>query len=370
MKEIQSVAIIGMGALGLLFGDILQRGGAKVCFIADEQRQAKVAHTPITINGEARRFDMIAPDQIGASFDLILFAVKATGLKQAMADAARAIGEDTAIVSLLNGITSEALLAERFGARNVVGCVAQGMDAVREGTSLRYTHPGMLVIGAQDSEQEPALARVAKLFARSDVPFQIDSDIRHRLWSKFMLNVGVNQVVMAAEGTYATVQRAGAARERMIAAMREVIALAQLEGVCVTEDDLRYYVDLMDTLSPDGMPSMRQDGLAHRPSEVELFSGTVCQMAKKHGLSVPINEALYREICTMEADYMNTTKTFHAETVTDEIVRWIQDFFAKNGPDCNTVVGISGGKDSSVAAAKLSPLPSDYQVPKHWAKSA
>jgi len=71
----------------------------------------------------------------------------------------------------------------------------------------------------------------------------------------------------------------------------------------VTEDDLDEYLRLMDTLSPEGMPSMRQDGLARRPSEVELFSGTVLRLAAKHGLDTPVNAALYREIRAMEAQY-------------------------------------------------------------------
>ena len=118
-----------------------------------------------------------------------------------------------------------------------------------------------------------------------------------------MLNVGVNQVVMVCEGNYGTIQRPGEPRERMIAAMREVMALSALEGIPVTEADLRYYTELLDTLDPEGMPSMRQDGLARRKSEVELFSGTVCRLAAKHGLAVPVNARLYRDITEMESVY-------------------------------------------------------------------
>ena len=42
---------------------------------------------------------------------------------------------------------------------------------------------------------------------------------------------------------------------------------------------------------------------------------------------------------------------FDAKTVKNEVVQWIRDWFEKNGKDCNAVVGISGGKDSSVVAA-------------------
>lgn len=134
-------------------------------------------------------------------------------------------------------------------------------------------------------------------------PYTVEEDILHRLWSKWMLNVGVNQVVMVREGTYGTVQKPGEARDLMIAAMREVIKIAEQEQIPVTETDLNEYLDLIDTLSPDGMPSMRQDGLAGRYSEVELFAGTVLEKAAKLGIDVPVNRYLYETVREMEKAY-------------------------------------------------------------------
>ena len=298
------IAVIGMGALGILYGSMLTKayGNEKVGFIMDGARWARYEAEPVTANGCPCGFGRARADR---KADMVLFAVKATGLERAMEDAAPFIGADTVLLSVLNGITSEKLLEERFGARNVVYCVAQGMDAVKSGSKLTYTKRGQLVIGIPKDapEKQPALEKARAVLDGAQVPYTVDDDIRHRLWSKFMLNVGVNQVVMAEEGTYGTIQRPGAARDRMCAAMREVIAVADAEGIGVTEADLKFYVDLVDTLSPDGMPSMRQDGLAKRPSEVELFSGTVLAYGRKHGIDTPVNRALYEQVKKMEAAY-------------------------------------------------------------------
>lgn len=302
MKRIENVAVIGMGALGLLFGDLLDRDAAlSVGFIVDEARSRRYAGEPILINGERRRFRYLPAGATDAPADLVLFAVKATALEGAMEDAAGYIGPDTVVLSLLNGITSEGLLERRFGRDRVVYCVAQGMDATRQERTLSYSRPGQLCVGLPDDRPRDGLDALTAVLRRAKVPHTVEADILHRMWSKFMLNVGVNQVVMVREGNYGTVQAPGEAREQMIAAMREVIALSAFEGVPVTEADLKDYVDLIDTLSPDGMPSMRQDGLAHRRSEVELFSGTVCRLAEKHGLDVPVNRRLYETIRAMEA---------------------------------------------------------------------
>ena len=272
-------------------------------FVVNAERRERYGRMEISANGHRCDFRLIDANETGNPADLVIFAVKATALDQAMEDAAGQIGPNTVLLSVLNGITSEQLLEQRFGGKNVVYCVAQGMDAVKLGGALTYTVMGQLCIGVPSAEKLPALDAVCALFDRIGMPYSREADILHRLWGKFMLNVGVNQVVMVFEGTYGTIQAPGRPREMMIAAMREVLELSKYEGVKLTEDDLNFYVELMNTMSPQGMPSMRQDGLAHRRSEVELFSGTVCRLAKKHGLSVPVNEWLYARGREMEAAY-------------------------------------------------------------------
>ena len=119
-----------------------------------------------------------------------------------------------------------------------------------------------------------------------------------------MLNVGVNQTCMAYETSYGGALREGSeANETMLAAMREVIALANAEGIHLTETDLDEYIAILRTLSPEGMPSMRQDGVSRRPSEVEMFAGTVIPMAAGQGIPVPGNTFLYVKIKKIEASY-------------------------------------------------------------------
>ena len=297
----KDIAIIGMGALGLLYGDMLQTA-FNVSYIVDAQRRAAYARQPITVNGVEKTFPLLDAGGKGP-VDLVIFAVKGTVLEEAIEDAAGYVGPDTILLSLLNGITSETILARRFGTGHIVYCTAQGMDAVRVNRALRYTRRGTLCVGNPGGETSPDLETLRAAFEAAGVPYAVESDILRRQWSKLMLNVGVNQVVMVREGNYGTIQRPGPARDQMIAAMREVIPLSQAEGVPVTERDLQDYLDLLDTLSPEGMPSMRQDGLAHRKSEVELFSGTVVRLAEKHGLNVPVNRALYDAIRAIETRY-------------------------------------------------------------------
>lgn len=304
MERINHITIVGMGALGVLYGDFFAEklGEQAVTFLADGQRKARYEQDGVFCNGRKRDFLVSTPREEDEKAQLLIFAVKAAALEAAVRLASPCVGPNTVILSVLNGISSEEYIERELGIGNVLYCVAQGMDAVKLENRLTYAHMGKLCFGIPKEEPEklPALEAVKELFGRIGLPYVIEPDIKHRLWSKWMLNVGVNQVVMVEEGTYGTVQTPGPARERMKAAMREAIAVAEAAKVPVTEHDLEEYIALLDTLDPNGMPSMRQDGLEGRPTEVELFAGTVIKKAEQYGIKVPVNSALYREIKQLE----------------------------------------------------------------------
>lgn len=305
--RITNITLIGMGALGVLYGNHFAKalGAEHVRFLADAGRIAGYQQNGIFCNGAECHFTYQDTAQPGEKADLLIFAVKATALQKAIEEVRDFVDENTIILSVLNGISSEEIIEGKLGSGTVLYSIAQGMDAVKSGNQVTYTRIGTVCIGVPKTQAEkyPMLDRVVELFGRTGLPYVIEPDIMHRLWGKWMLNVGVNQTVMVKEGNYGTVQKPGEARDMMVAAMREAMAIAQKEMVSVTEQDLNEYLDLIDTLSPEGMPSMRQDGLAKRYSEVELFAGTVLQKAKKHGIDVPVNRYFYETVKKIEASY-------------------------------------------------------------------
>ncbi|MCD8224946.1 MAG: ketopantoate reductase family protein [Clostridiales bacterium] len=317
MKEIHSAAIVGMGALGMLFASQITAalGPDAVCFVAESDRVAKYQQMRFTVNHKECHFPVI-DSRNAIPADLVIVAVKSTALTDALDTMAGCVGPDTIIISVINGITSEEIIGARYGMEHIIYCVAQGMDAVKFGGDLTYIKPGELRIGilekAEQNSSEPneamstapdRLAALVRYLDRVGIAYTVEPDIRYRLWGKFMLNVGINQICMVFETTYGGAVAPGKPRDTMIAAMREVIALANAEGIALGEKEIADYIALMETLSPEGMPSMRQDGVAHRPSEVELFSGTVRKRSAKYGLPTPVNDWLYTRIKEMEANY-------------------------------------------------------------------
>lgn len=302
--KIDRISIVGMGALGTMFGGFFTEklGKENVEFIADGERIKRYKEEGVYSNGKPCDFNFVDGNEKGRPAELLIFAVKQTALDAAIKIVANKVSDNTIIISLLNGISSEEVISSAFGEDKVLYTIAEGMDAVKIGNQLTYTTMGYLWLGSKSHDQAMTekLNSVVELFDRTGFPYKIESDIMTRLWSKFMLNVGVNQVVMMYEGTYGTIQKEGGARDMMTAAMKEVIGLAEKENINIGEDDFNYYLSLLDTLSPNNMPSMRQDGLQKRKSEVELFSGTVVRLGKKHNFPTPVNDQIYQRIREME----------------------------------------------------------------------
>jgi 2-dehydropantoate 2-reductase len=305
--KIENITIVGMGALGVMYGEFLTRklGKEHVEFVADSNRIGKFKEDGIFCNGRPCDFSIADENDTASPADLLIFAVKATGLNDAIHTVRNKVSDHTIIISVLNGITSEEVIGKAYGMDKVVHCVVQGMDAVKEENKVTYTHFGQICLGIdeENEDKKQKLQDIQDLFVRIEMPFVSEADILHRMWCKFMLNVGVNQSVMIYEGTYGTVQKPGEARDLMQDAMKEVIQVAKKEHTNLTREDFDGYVRLIDGLDPNGMPSMRQDGLAHRKSELALFAGTVIALADKHGVDVPVNKRIFRIITEMENNY-------------------------------------------------------------------
>ena len=103
--------------------------------------EARYRAEAATFNGEPIRVTYLTYDEAAERaaeepFDVVLYAVKYGALPEAIEQSAPLIGPDTAIISVLNGVTSEEVLAERFGWDRVLLCVAQQMDSRKEGATV------------------------------------------------------------------------------------------------------------------------------------------------------------------------------------------------------------------------------------------
>ena len=305
MKPIKSVHIVGMGALGLLYGTLLSEGEcpAEVTYVMDAARYERHKNDRYTVNGTPRAFAVTTAESAGPC-DLLIVAVKYPDLHAALDTMASSVGKDTIILSVMNGISSEEIIGGRFGMDRMLHAVALGMDAMHFGSELIYSKAGVLCLGTVAPAPRENLAAVTAMLDKTAVGYRVEEDILRRIWSKFMINVGINQTCMVYGTCYKGAMKPGSAEYMtLIGAMREVILIANAEGISLGEEDLMDSLAILHSLAPDATPSMGQDRINRRPSEVDLFAGTVLRFGEKHGIPVPANEFLFRRVREIEAEY-------------------------------------------------------------------
>lgn len=313
MKPIENVAIVGFGSLGAMYAACFgaAMGPERVFVVADAARTERYRAEAATFNGEPIRVTYLTYEEAAERaavqpFDVVLYAVKYGVLPEAIEQSSPLVSLDTAVISVLNGITSEEVLAERFGWDRVLLCIAQQMDSRKVGAVVTAGCVGVMALGVRDPEdaaQRANLARVTEWLAAVEQPFIVPADIQHQLWGKLICNVGVNQACAVYDCCFNGIHVPGEAREAMIAAMGEVAAVGRACGIALTDDDVAYWLDIIDHLNPAGMPSLRQDVLARRPTEVELFSGTINRLGAAHGIPTPQNERFYAAIKELESSF-------------------------------------------------------------------
>lgn len=309
MRCIKNVLIAGAGAVGASYGSrIFDKEPHTVSILAKGERLERYRQKGISINGKLYKFNCISTCEAIETMDLIIIAVKFHQLKDIIENIKDFVGENTIILSLLNGISSEEIIGKAFGLDKVLYSMCVGIDAVREGSDITFSTIGRISFGeVENREYTERVKAVKELFDRTEIPYIIPERMMKTLWWKFMINVGINQSSAVLRAPYGVFQNTKEAKELMFDTMKEVIALSQKVGVNLTDQALVEWEEVLRTLSPQGKTSMLQDIEAGRKTEVEIFGGTVCELGRKYKVQTPINDTLVKLIRINEAMH-NLTK--------------------------------------------------------------
>ncbi|WP_339230310.1 ketopantoate reductase family protein [Oceanobacillus sp. FSL K6-2867] len=301
MKSIQSVALIGLGAIGAAYGSKLHTLlDDDFTVIADKERIDRYTASGLDVDGTMFHFNYKSPAADTEPADLVIFAVKNDHLEQALTDMKYHIGPNTIILSLLNGISSEEEIYNRTKNKHILYSMCVGIDAVRKDNRIRFSSIGKICFGEKNQSISENVLAVKDLFERAGIPYDIPEDIWHTIWAKFMFNVGINQVSAVLRAPYKYFQEVASLHNWMEQAMYEVVAISHEVGVNLTEADVHSYRPILNKLSPEGQTSMLQDIIEERKTEVEYFAGKVCELGKKYGILTPVNDQLYQLIPIIE----------------------------------------------------------------------
>jgi 2-dehydropantoate 2-reductase len=294
----KTVSILGAGAMGAVFASkFFELDRACISLTASGERYDRLASRGLIVNDRHYAIPVLTPDDTSPPSDLIIVALKHHHLKEAVHDLKHRVGENTTILSVMNGLDSEHIIGDVFGKDKVLYAISVGIDAQRNGHITNYTKLGTLFFGEADNTvQTERVTNIQALLRRAGINYETPIDMIRMMWWKFMINVGVNQASAVLAAPYGVFQASKHAQAIMESAMREVITIAKTAGVNLVEEDIKDWYKFLATLHREGKTSMLQDIEAGRETEVDIFAGKVVELGKTYAIPTPVNEILLHAI--------------------------------------------------------------------------
>lgn len=289
------IAVAGLGAIGSwLYAYLSENERIELCALADGERALRLRREGIVVNGRPLELK-IEGFASGEPLDFIILACKMNALEEMLEALAPRIGPRTQLLPVQNGIRSERLCIEHYGEERVLYGIAR-IDSNRRGNEIRFSRSrGDLMIGeASPSGLWPErLSVLAALLRDSGLRLQLPDDIRRASWQKYLWNCCYNQWLAVLDLPYRAMKESREMRTLARLIGREVLALAEAEGVDLREDDLDWILGQAYDMADEGIPSTLQDLRAGRPTEADDLAGECLRLAEKHGLDLPYSRAVW-----------------------------------------------------------------------------
>jgi 2-dehydropantoate 2-reductase len=207
------ILVVGAGAIGGYFGGRLLEAGRDVTFLVRPRRAAELAATGLAITSPKGDFRHPRPATVEAAalrepFDLVLLSCKAYDLDDAICSFAPAVGPDTAILPLLNGMRHLDALEQRFGARAVLGGQCVISAALGDAGRINHLNDAHLIsFGERDGARSARTAAIEAAFAGARFDSRPSTMILQEMWEKWVFIAtlaGITCLMRAAVGDIVT----------------------------------------------------------------------------------------------------------------------------------------------------------------------
>jgi 2-dehydropantoate 2-reductase len=293
------VTVMGSGGTGGYFGGLLARAGEDVTFVARGAHLRALRSGGLAVRSRlvgdftipARATDDPAE---GAPADLVLFCVKAYDTESAAAALRPAVGPDTVILPVQNGIDSAERIGRVVGPGHVIGGLAAVSSViVAPGVIEHRAGPDAIQLGELDGRPSARTQRIVDALRRAGIKAQPRPDIRVALWEKFVLICGLSGLTALTRLPLGAVLGCAETRALCRQVMEETHAVGRAAGVALPDGVAERTLRFFEASDPAIRGSLYYDLAAGRRLELETLNGTVVRLGRERGVPTPANFAVY-----------------------------------------------------------------------------
>ncbi len=303
------IVIVGPGAIGCLFAAYLSKPNQELWLLdKDKARSDKLNKQGIIIEGisgnwQAKNLKAASQAADIGRADLIIIAVKSYDTKKACTCIRTLIDKNTLVITLQNGLGNVEIIGEVVGQDKVIaGVTNQGATLLGIG-HIRHAGRGETVMGRIDSRIPSQLRNIKEIFNRAGLQTKVSRDIKGILWSKLIINVGINALTCITHLNNGRLIQFEGTRQILRDAVLEAVKVAKRKRIKLIYDDPLAKVEAVCEATAKNISSMLQDVLKKKRTEIDFINGVIVRQAKSLGLSSPTNSLLLDLVKTIESSY-------------------------------------------------------------------
>lgn len=298
--------VVGAGSTGGYFGGRLAAAGRDVTFLVRERRAEQLRKTGLQIVSPVGDLTLtpklVTTQQLHSPFDLVLLTVKAYGLEQAIADFAPAVGPETIILPVLNGMRHMDALAARFAPRNVAGCICKIASTLDEqGRIIELARFHEVAYGELDGHPSERMTQLDAFMQNAGFDARLSPVIEREMWEKWTFLSSLGAINCLMRGSIGEVAQAPGGKEFANALLDEVLAAVRTVGVAPSE---KFCTTVRAQLTDAGSTltsSMYRDLTQGYPIESEQIVGNLVERARGAGVPTPLLSAAYANLSIYSA---------------------------------------------------------------------
>lgn len=293
--------VVGAGATGGYFGGRLAKAGRDVTFLVRERRAEQLRAKGLTILSPQDDItvspNVVTADALDASYDAILLSVKAYSLGAALKDMAPAVGADTVIVPLLNGMRHMDIIASAFGEKTLAGglcSIATALD--EEGRILHMSPFHTLVYGERTGERSQRMERFDAMMQNAGFDGRLSSIIEQEMWEKWTMLSTLAGVTCLMRGSIGDIAAAKGGADFVNRFLGEVVSITTANGHAPRTDYLAFTRDLVTAEGSTLTSSMFRDLRQNNPIEADEIIGDLLERGKDAQIDTPLLAAAYTSL--------------------------------------------------------------------------
>ncbi|EGQ4029261.1 2-dehydropantoate 2-reductase [Staphylococcus pseudintermedius] len=309
----KKIAIAGAGAMGGRIGSQIKEAGYDVKLIDMwEEHVNTINEKGLEIQTETDTYTLeipaVLPHQVNETFDLVIILTKSMQAKQMLRTLYdnKAINEDTALLSMMNGLGHGDRLSTIVPKTQIFLAVTMWTAGLRGPGQLLLEGQGSIEFQRADGQADERTERINQVFNDAKLNAKISDNVFKSIWSKATLNSVLNPLCTILDKTINEFSQYEKARDIVEPLIGEIVAVAEARGVSLSAAALLDKIEAAYPNEAQGLhyPSMHQDLYNGRYTEIDYLNGQIAKYGRELGIATPNNEMLTHLIHELEMKHV------------------------------------------------------------------